>query len=189
MTTEPAASLAARRIERAGSMLARSSLYLGAAVLFALLALTCADVFGRYVLNAPVNGKTELTRFLMAGLIAFALPVVSAAGENITVDLFDSFFSRRAAAIRNVLVDLACGSMAGVLAWWTAFRARRLMEYGYVSDFLHIPLHPVAYFVAAMILVTGITLLVKALIDGLYVARPELMPEAGGRHPGGAGHR
>ena len=30
------------------------------------------------------------------------------------------------------------------IAWWVAFRARRLMDYGYVSDFLHIPLYPVA---------------------------------------------
>ena len=61
------------RVQRAGRVLARVSLAIGALVLAAMLALTLADVAGRYLLNAPVNGKTELTRIMMAVLIACAL--------------------------------------------------------------------------------------------------------------------
>ena len=53
---------------------------IAAAILLAMLLLTCADVIGRYLLNAPINGKTELTRFMMAGLIACALPVIGVTG-------------------------------------------------------------------------------------------------------------
>ena len=47
-----------------------------ALVLFALMAMTCIDVVGRYFFNSPLDGATELTQ-LMMGLIVFAiLPTV-----------------------------------------------------------------------------------------------------------------
>jgi TRAP-type transport system small permease protein len=135
-----------RVLKRAGDALARIAQGGAAVVLFGLVVLTCADVFGRYVLSQPVNGKTELTRMLMAVMIALVLPVVTARKEHITVDLFDFVFRGRVLAVRDLILDsLAAGSLL-VLAWWVWFRAMRLMSYGYVSDFLHLPLHPVAFF-------------------------------------------
>jgi TRAP-type C4-dicarboxylate transport system permease small subunit len=166
----------AGKLERAGHWLARLSLGSGAAVLAAMLALTCADVVGRYIFSAPVNGKTELTRFLMAGLISFALPVVTLTGEHITVDIFDNFFTRPLERARNIGVDIVCAVALLTLAWWVAFRARRLMDYGYVSDFLHIPLYPVAYFVGVMIAVTGAALALRTVLVVLA------HPDRGGRH-------
>ncbi len=164
MTSLPDPSGPAGRLVRAGRWLARLSLACGALVLAVMLALTCADVIGRYIFNAPVNGKTELTRFLMAGLIAFALPVVTMRDEHITVDIFDNFFSRPLERLRNVGIDAFCAITLLTLSWWVAFRARRLMDYGYVSDFLHIPLYPVAYFVAAMIAFTGLAVTVRVVL-------------------------
>jgi TRAP-type C4-dicarboxylate transport system permease small subunit len=168
MTAGPGPSGRAGKLERAGQWLARLSLACGAAVLAAMLALTCADVVGRYIFSAPVNGKTELTRFLMAGLIAFALPVVTFRGDHITVDIFDTWFSGRIERYRNIGIDLLCALAMLTLGWWVAFRAHRLLEYGYVSDFLHIPLYPIAYFVAVMIAVTGAALALRAVL--LFVA-------------------
>ncbi len=156
MTNAPDPSGPAGTLLRAGRWLARLSLACGAVVLAAMLALTCADVVGRYIFNAPINGKTELTRFLMAGLIAFALPVVTLQDDHITVDIFDNFFTRPLERLRDVVIDGFCSVSLLTLSWWVAFRAHRLMEYGYVSDFLHIPLYPVAYFVAAMVGLTGL---------------------------------
>lgn len=164
MRSRPGRSGPAEKFDRAGRWLARLSLALGALVLAVMLALTCADVIGRYVFSAPVNGKTELTRFLMAGLIAFALPVVTLRGDQITVDIFENFFSRPLERLRDVVIDAYCAVALLTLAWWVAFRARRLMEYGYVSDFLHIPLYPVAYFVAAMVGLTGLALVLRVVL-------------------------
>ncbi len=145
----------------------RLPLYAGGLMLMMILALTVVDVFGRYVLSAPVDGKTELTRLMMATMIALALPIVSARSQHITVDLFDGLFSAHAARVRDVLVNLLCGVSAVILAWWVMFRAERLMKWGYVSDFLHLPLHPVAYFVALMLAITGCVLLGKAVFCAL----------------------
>jgi TRAP-type C4-dicarboxylate transport system permease small subunit len=172
-----AGAATARTLERAGEALARIALLAGAAILFVMLALTCVDVFGRYILGAPVNGKTELTRFLMAGLIACALPVVSASREHIAVDLFDAWFTRRAAAARDLVIDLiVCGAMSAI-GYWLVFRADRLASRGYVSDFLAIPLAPLAYFVAAMTFVAGLALVGRACLDIIYIREPDLRPE------------
>ena len=164
----------AERVERAGQLLARIILFSGATVLFAMLALTCADVFGRYILNAPVNGKTEITRFMMAGLIACALPVISVTGGHITVDLLDKFYSTRVAVLREFAVDLIMSASLFVLAYWLVFRADRLFKRNYVSDFLHLPLYPIAYFIALMTFVTAIALVAKLAVDAFYIRRPEL---------------
>ena len=156
---------------RAGRWLARVLLGIAAVILFAMLLLTCADVIGRYLLNAPINGKTELTRFMMAGLIACALPVIGVTGGHISVDLLDRFFSPRAAAWRDLATDGLAAIALGVLGYWLIFRADRLLSRGYVSDFLHLPLYPIAYFVAVMTFVACLALIAKLVLDVAYIRR------------------
>ena len=167
-------------IGRVGNALARAILIIGALLLAIMLALTVVDVFGRYILNSPVNGKTELTRFLMAGLIACALPVITARSEHITVDLFDHFFSPRLAALRDVIVDAVCALFLLIMCDWLLFRSERLMKHGNVSDFLEVPLYPVAYFITAMFFATALALIAKVLIDIFHFIRPDLKPDTMG---------
>lgn len=169
------------RASAAGTWLGRVLLGAAALILLAMLLLTCADVIGRYMLNAPINGKTELTRFMMAGLIACTLPVIGVTGGHISVDLLDRFFSPRAAAIRDLLTDGLAAAALGVLGYWLIFRADRLLSRGYVSDFLHLPLYPVAYFVAAMTFVACLALILKMALDITYIRRPELRPADHGK--------
>lgn len=172
-----------REFERAGHWLARIAQGCGAAVLMALVVLTCADVVGRYLLAAPINGKTELTRMMMAVLIALVLPVVTFRGEHITVDLFDHLFRGRAEALRDLIVDCLAAGAFIVLAYWVAFRAMRLMAYGYVSDFLRLPLHPVAFLVAGLIAIAGLVLVVRIGIDVARLVRPDGTGDEGNPSP------
>jgi TRAP-type C4-dicarboxylate transport system permease small subunit len=178
MSSPAVRRLNAQRLERAGAKLARLILYLGAMILFAMLLLTCVDVFGRYILNAPVNGKTEITRLMMAGLVFCALPVVSVSDEQITVDLLDRFFSARAGAIRDAIVDLLSGTCLGIMVYWLVFRSERLRDYGYVTDFLHWPLYPFAYFVSFMTLVAAVALICKFGIDVARIASGDIVAQS-----------
>ena len=161
-------------MERAGQLLARLTLALGALTLLAMLVLTVVDVFGRYLLNSPVNGANELLRFMIGGVIFLSLPVVTATDEQITVDLLDHFYSDRVAALRRLVVDIISSVALIVLADWIVFRADRLANYGYVSDFLHLPLAPMAYFIAFMTALTGVGLGIKAVIDAILIFHPRL---------------
>ncbi len=63
--------------------------YFAALVLFGLMALTCADVVGRYFLGMPISGAFEMTEMLLASLIFAGLPLVTLRNDHITVDLLD----------------------------------------------------------------------------------------------------
>ena len=134
---------------------------LSALVLFALMVMTCIDVFGRELLNAPLNGATELTQ-LMMGVIVFAvLPVVSYREEHITVDLLDKWFPRRLAPSRQVILNLAAGVMMAVVCWRVWIIGEFQMEYGDGTEFLRIPLGPVSYFIAILSGITSIALFIN----------------------------
>ena len=62
---------------------------LAALVLFCLMALTCADVIGRYFFGTPVYGAFEMTEMLLAALIFAGLPLVTLRNDHVTVDLLD----------------------------------------------------------------------------------------------------
>ena len=135
---------------------------LSAFVLFALMVMTCVDVFGREILNTPLNGATELTQ-LMMGVIVFAvLPVVSLREEHITVDLLDKWFPRRLAPPRQVVLNLMAGIMMAIVCWRVWVIGEFQIEYGDGTEFLEIPLGPVSYFISIMSGIAAFALFINA---------------------------
>ena len=61
-----------------------------AIALFAMMALTFADVIGRKLLGASIPGSLELTELLMLAVIFVALPLTSLHGEHVVFDLLES---------------------------------------------------------------------------------------------------
>ncbi|MCB1810118.1 MAG: TRAP transporter small permease, partial [Candidatus Competibacteraceae bacterium] len=93
---------------RAERWLTRPLALLGAILLFALMVLTCIDVMGRYLFNAPLQGATELTRLLMAGIIFAALPAVCLREDHVTVDLLDTLTPKWLVRARQLVINLTC---------------------------------------------------------------------------------
>lgn len=147
-----------------GSWLTRPLEILAASLLGVLMALTCVDVAGRYLLNAPVDGATELTRLLMAGVIFAALPAVSRDQEHVSVDLLDGVFPRRLLRLRHVLINLVCGLCLAAVAWRAWLLAVRHGRYGDTTEFLQIPVAPVVYFISVMCALTAILLLLAGVL-------------------------
>lgn len=139
------------------------SLFAGA-VLFALMAMTFADVILRSVFNEPIEAAPELTRLFMALIVFAALPVITWRGSHIVVDLFDPFFAPALARIRDVVINVACG----VLLIWPAYRvwqlADRAKSYGDVTEYLNIPQHYIAYFIAVAAFLTAATFVVRGVV-------------------------
>jgi TRAP-type C4-dicarboxylate transport system permease small subunit len=76
--------------------LLRPLAWLGAALVFAMMALTFVDVVGRYFLNAPVSGSAEATELMLAVIVFAGLPLAAAAREHIQIDLLEHVLSDRA---------------------------------------------------------------------------------------------
>lgn len=129
---------------------------IGATVLFAMMMLTAVDVVGRYLLNRPVPGAFEVTEMMLAALIYCGLPLVSQRREHIVIDTFDYLMSRRVKRGLDMTAEVLCSATLFGLAWLVFGRAARVAQYGDTTTVLKLPLAPVAYLMAAMLLVGAI---------------------------------
>ena len=62
--------------------------------LLAMVALTFADVIGRRLIGKPIYGANDITEHLMALVVFAGLPLVTAAGAHLTIDLLDKLVSQ-----------------------------------------------------------------------------------------------
>ncbi|MEM7525852.1 MAG: TRAP transporter small permease [Pseudomonadota bacterium] len=136
-----------------------------ATALFALMAMTFADVVLRSAFGAPIEAATELTRILMAVIVFSVLPVVSARGEHISVDLLDPYFPPWAARVRDGVMSLVCAAMLWLPIERIVVLAERARDYGDVTDTLNIPQFLVAWMIAGLTAITMIALFGR----GLYI--------------------
>jgi TRAP-type C4-dicarboxylate transport system permease small subunit len=130
-------------------------------VLFFMMALTFADVVGRYVFNSPITGALELTEFAMAIVIFLGLALLSTEEGHVTVDLFDSFTPRKVKAVQTIIVNMLSAVIMGIISWQLWVKAVETAEYGDITQFLQLPLAPLLYFMSVM---TGLTCLVMLCI-------------------------
>ncbi len=151
---------------------ARIPLYIGSMVALAMVFLTVGDVIGRYFFNSPIAGATELTRLGMAVIIFTALPIISARGEHISVDLLDGLYSTKVARYRDATIDILFGlGLIYLLPRFNIF-AQRVMTYGEYTEYLQIPLFYVNYFILFWVSITALVLLSRGLLKMFNVKKP-----------------
>ena len=150
------ASAAAPAMTRLRAWLMRALGAVAAVVLFVLMMLTAVDVTGRYVFNRPLPGAFEITEMMLAALIYCGLPLVSQRREHIVIDTFDQLMSRSVKRGLDIAAEVLCSAALFGLAWLVFRRAARVLDYGDTTTVLTLPLAPVAYLMAAMLLVTAV---------------------------------
>jgi TRAP-type C4-dicarboxylate transport system permease small subunit len=147
----------------AGAWLDRALGAAAALLLFGLMALTTADVIGRYIFNWPLRGAFEITELLLLTLIFAGLPLASRADEHVTLDFIDMVLSDRSRLFLRRLVDLLCGVLVLALAWRVWVKAGKIAGYGDTTEVLRVPVAPFVYFMAIMVAITGIVHLLKVV--------------------------
>ena len=152
-----------RTSDRYGQGLGRSLGLVAGVILLLLVLLTCADVFGRYVLNAPIPGAAELVEQMMGALIFLALPAVTLRQSHITIDLFDEVTPRALVPARDVAIGLISALFLGAVAFRMWAYAGSKIQYGDITQYLCIPLYPIAYLVCLLTALTTALLVVSAV--------------------------
>lgn len=148
-----------------------------------LMVMTFCDVVLRSVWNAPIEAATELTRILLAVTVFSVLPIVSARGEHISVDLTDGLFDRLGIArLRDGLMQILCG----VLLIWPLQRvwvlAERARDFGDVTEYLGIPQFYVGWFIAFAVACAILAMLFSGVITLIYGgAAAQARTQSGGR--------
>ncbi len=141
-----------------------SSGLMAAMALFSIMWLTVVDVSGRKFFNNSVPGGLELTEMLMVVVIFAALPLVSWRNEHVVFDTLDPYIPHWMRGIQARLVHLVCAGAFAFLARLMAQRAERFTEYGDTTVHLGLAMAPVAWLMAALLLVTGVAHLLLVFI-------------------------
>jgi len=140
---------------------------IAASVLLACLMLvTFVDVVARYLFNRPIRGAFEVTELLLLVLIFAGLPLVSHADEHVTMDFIDRILPAAGRRLLVRVVHAICAAVMFFLTWQVWIKAGRIAGYGDTTDVLKITVGPFVYFMAAMILLTGLVHLYKIFAPG-----------------------
>lgn len=147
------------------------SVGVGAAlILFSLVLITCVDVVGRYILDAPLNGAFELTEILLAALVFLALPLTTERREHVEVDLLN-VLGDRVNRVLSAFAGLFSAALLATFAWRLASHAWKAAEDGAVTNALEIPLAPFGY-------LASFSCLVCAFIAFLRGVQPPPEPQS-----------
>jgi TRAP-type C4-dicarboxylate transport system permease small subunit len=135
-----------------------------AILMLAMVALTFADVIGRRLFGAPVYGAHDLTEHLMALVVFTGLPLVTAAGAHLTIDLFDRLVGHRLMAwwraLTAILVVVVLALVA-LLFLRHGLNAARIAE---VSQALRAPRAPLYVMMAASCALSALAALAVAFV-------------------------
>lgn len=135
---------------------------IAAVLLFVLMALTCADVVGRYFFNSPIFGAFEITEMLLAALIFAGLPLVTLRGEHVTVDVLDAITPDWAFHLEHIVACAIACIATGYLSWRLWLRALSLHANGETTAQLRFHLSYLTFAMAILMALTAVTLLVLA---------------------------
>ena len=152
-------------LKRLAQLAAVLPILVASITLFALMVLTFCDVILRSAFNAPIEAATELTRIAIALIVFSALPLLSARGQHISVDLLDPLFARfRLARWRDGLVNILCGVMLYFPAERVIDLAERARSSGDRTEYLNIPTFYIGWFIAIMSFATALVLLLRGAV-------------------------
>jgi TRAP-type C4-dicarboxylate transport system permease small subunit len=132
-------------------------------VLFAMMALTCVDVVGRYFLSKPIYGGFEITEMLLAALIFCGLPLVTLRGEHVTVDVLDPITPEWAFRVQHAVACLISFVATGYLAWRLWIRAVNMDNAGETTAQLKFKLAYLTYAMSILMAFTAVMLLLLLL--------------------------
>jgi len=132
---------------------------LGAFALFGMMALTTADVIGRYLFNSPILGAFEITEFLVLILIFSFLGYAQSHKVHVSVDLLITRFPRKVQIVIDLINHAVCFLLMILIAWMGAVNALDLMDVGEASPNLSIPDYPFAFFLVLGCAVTCVEFL------------------------------
>jgi TRAP-type C4-dicarboxylate transport system permease small subunit len=129
-------------VERFSLAINRFLTHIGSIALAVLMFLTVADVFGRYLLNAPVPGTFELTEMLMVPIVFLALGLAQHRNEHIALDLAYNYFPARLKTATNIFVEVINLAVVGAITWQLYIYSVRMSEGNYTTAVLQLPIHP-----------------------------------------------
>ncbi|SET32585.1 TRAP transporter small permease [Paracoccus homiensis] len=159
--TDPAPDMVPGRTPHRRAPWYRALAGVAALLIVALIGVTCVDVIGRYALNRPFGGAYELTQILLAALVFVALPLTTADGGHVEVDLALHLLSRRVQRVLGRLAGAVASVALAFFAWRLVVIGMDQLHDGTRSASLAIPMAPLAFLAAVSCAVSAILILLR----------------------------
>lgn len=137
--------------------------YFSAFMVFVMMALMVADVFGREVLNRPLPGALELIEITVVLTIFGCLPVVSWAEDHVTADLFDGVLTNNMLFIMRAFGCCLGAGIFSLASWQITKLAARAVEFNDLTPQLGIKISWILYYMIAMCAVTSLSFLARSI--------------------------
>lgn len=119
-----------------------------ALVLLGMVALTFADVIGRRLIGTPIYGSNDITEHLMALVVFAGLPLVTAAGAHLTIDMFDALINRPGMAWWRGFTAVLVAVVLALVSFLFLRHAMNAAAISEVSQALRVPRAPLYAFMA-----------------------------------------
>ncbi|MFD1881590.1 TRAP transporter small permease [Paracoccus pacificus] len=134
---------------------------IAALLIMLLIAVTCIDVIGRYALNRPFGGAYELTQILLAALVFVALPLTSADGGHVEVDLALHLFPRPVQRLLGRLAGLISAVVLAFFGWRLVLIGLTQLDEGTRTTALALPMAPLAFVAAASCAASAVIMILR----------------------------
>ena len=117
--------------------------YIGAVFVGVLGLMTCVNVLGRYLFNAPLQGSVDYTENVLVVIIAFGLAATTAADEHISLDILVTKLSSSRQHILKAVAVFISFVIFSVLAWRSIVAGLESMTaHETMMTMVNIPLYP-----------------------------------------------
>ena len=150
--------------------LARRLDMIAATAVFAMMSLTCVDVFLRYFFRMPIPGTYEIVALLGAVAVSFAMAHTLAERGHVAVSLVVQLFPKWLQDIIEGIISIFGIVLFGLIAWQSVLYGMDCQRAGEVSMTLELAFYPIIYGVALSAMVVCLVLLVN-LADALGKVR------------------
>ncbi|MBK0329787.1 TRAP transporter small permease subunit [Rhodobacteraceae bacterium F11138] len=132
---------------------------LSGAMLLGLTAVTVVDVVGRYVLNSPLSGASEMTELLLIGVIFLGIPAITIDQDHLLIDLVTDHFRGAFKDWHHLLVQAIVMGFFAVTGWQVLEHAARLETYGEATVYLGVPYAPIARIAGGLLIFSAFVVL------------------------------
>ena len=141
---------------------------IAAVVLAAMMLVTVVDVGGRYLLNRPLLGSTELTEFMMVPLCFIAFIWCTQKKLHIKLDIATKYLPPIFWAVMDSIFYLLGIGLFSFIAWQNYLKGlERLLE-RHTSDILVIPFYPFYFLIS---FASAIIVLILLLFVVQYIGK------------------
>ncbi len=123
------------------NLLMRITLWITMVVLVAMMMLSVADVFMRYVFNHPIDGTAEMVEIMMICLL-MGMAGCAIEGRHIKVDVIIERLPEKVVALMDVIMMILGIGVSGILMWQGYWQGIFQLRYGVSSSMLRIPVFP-----------------------------------------------